>query len=59
VRRDHGNRVQRFACAGVEHRQGFATHYRLWPFEILVFGALSAAIMLVLAFARKVGGVRT
>jgi hypothetical protein len=35
------------------------TSHNLWPFEILVFGALSAAIMLVLALARKVGGVRT
>lgn len=34
------------------------TSHNLWPFEILMFGAVSAAIMLGLALARKISGVR-
>jgi hypothetical protein len=34
------------------------TSHNLWPFEILMFGALSVAIMLGLALIRKVTGVR-
>lgn len=36
-----------------------ATSHNLWPFEILMFGALSVAIMLGLALMRKVAGTRS
>jgi hypothetical protein len=34
------------------------TSHNLWPFEILIYGALSAAFMLVLALIRKIAGAR-